>query len=361
MCIFNIFNEDNQVGIQSNFYSSKKIELTDQTIAKSVTGVLCKVNTGSRAYGLIDEINFKKELKQIPSNLNLTPEIQDQLNSKPLYFYHSELREYDLTHEMFNKVNHEIPGVANGIELKFDIICLAINNRFVAKNVWLTDSSKKNLEKAKQDDRILRNNASRLKNAEIGHFLKNSRTDFISTTDARSDFPVKTLVKSNSSGKICDISYDFGYGHVLLNSEKVFFCENSLVGTTTKSLELGDQVIFDLCSRIKNDEAHGKRTLNFAESVRKTFPLDDVESGCEVFNSKIEQMQQKASENPNCILYLPKTDVHRNLLLPGVDEKFSEARGRRSSSTFLKVDDAGDDSRRSRRNSRRCSTSLSRD
>lgn len=350
--MLDIFSED-QIVIQPNFYSSKKIELSDQTIAKSVTGVLCQVKTGSRAYGLIDELNFKTDLKQFQSNLNLTPEIQEQLSSKPLYFYHSELREYDLTHEIFNKVKHGIPGIANGIELKFDIIRLAINNKFIAKNVWLTEGSKKSLEKAKQDDRILRNNASRLKNAEIGHFLKDSFTH--TTLDTRSNIREKTLVKSNVTGKICDISYEFGYGHVLFNSDKVFFCENSLIGTTTKSLELGDDVKFDLCSRIKNDEKYGKRTLNFAESVKKAFPLDDVKAGCEVFSQE-EQMQKRIFENPDCILCLMKADVHRNSLSPIVDEKFSEARTRRSSSNFLQMDDADDDARRSRR----CSTTETR-
>jgi len=307
------------------------MELDDQVMEKSVMGTLCRIQTGSRAFGLINEIQFD-------NSSNLSFDIQKQINSKPIYFYHQELRNNDLTH-----------GVETGMKVRFDIHHIKINSRFVAKNVWLTSDSEEKLEKENEAVKQKKEMGSRIKKTEIGHFLNVSCTKF--STKNFSQKPV--ISESNASGKICDISYEFRHGHIMYKSERVFFSENTLIGETTKGLKTGVRVEFDLFSKIKTDRNGNTKTLTYAESVRKL--SDDVELVFESENDpylKVGKRIRSVSENSNGMLCIPSELEKIRNSISGVENKH-EPELRRPSANFLQLDDAA---KRTSRRSRRCST-----
>jgi len=334
MCIFSMHCQETT---QSFCYLPKRMELADQTVVESVTGTLCRIQTGASAFGLINEIQFE-------SSTNLSFDIQKQINSKPLYFYHQELRIHDLNNGVRKGT------LQTGIQVRFDICHIRINNRFVAKNVWLTSESEEKLKKEKEAAKQKKEMGLRIKNTEIGHFLNDTCQQF-STKNSLRQKPM--TLKSNASGKICDISYEFRHGHIMYNSERVFFSENNLIGETTKGLKTGVRVEFDLLSKIKTDRTGNTKTLLFAESVKKV--AEEVELVFESENEpclNVGKRIRSASENSNGMLCIPKELEKIRNSISGVENKL-EPELRRQSSNFLQLDDAAT---RTSRRSRRCST-----
>ena len=325
-----------QENTKSFCHMPKRMELADQIVAKSVTGTLCRIQTGSSAFGLINEIQFD-------NSTSLSFDTQKQINSKPLYFYHQELRKNDLNNGV------KTGTLKTGIQVSFDICHIRINSRFVAKNVWLTSDSEEKLETEKKAEKQKKDMGSRIKNTEIGHFLNYTRSKF--STDNVCPKPV--LLESNAFGKICDISYESRYGHIMYNTERVFFSENSLIGETTKGLKTGVRVEFDLLSKIKTDRNGIAKILTFAESVKKI--ADDVELVFEPESEpylKFGKRIRSASENSNGMLCIPRELEQMRKSISVVENKH-EPELRRPSANFLKVDDAAI---RTSRRSRRCST-----